>query len=282
MGVVNWNSLPVLDKDLKAFKAKGTVIPCNYVVPPNSGVILLSETGDKALGIFDPLLKAVRPLTKNHPDGLAPANKDLNLLYDHLQNKDLPIVAVNGFFGTGKTSSVMAHAVSHFYDRGFKLYLTKPHVPVGRSYGHLPGDINEKTDPEYASFYQYVERFALNQMHTVENLKRVGQIEVVTLEYVRGRDLPNAWIIVDEAQNLNREEAVTIASRVAEGSKLILLGDTSTWQIDHKKEDGFSYLIKLLSGEDLIGYTEMRTEGHVLRSKVAKALIRALNKEGIS
>lgn len=250
------------------------------VVPPNGGVVIYSEqSGNQAIGIFDPLLKAVRPLTKKTPSGTKPANKDMHLLYDHLQNDDLPIVAVNGFFGTGKTSTVMAHAVSHFYDQGFKMYLTKPHVPVGRSHGHLPGGLEEKTAPEYASFYQYLERF---QQLSLEDLKRKGKLEVVTLEYVRGRDMPNAWVIVDEAQNLNKEEAVTIASRVAEGSKLILLGDTSMWQIDHKKEDGFSYLIKLLSGDDIVGHSEMRTEQHVLRSKVAKALIRALTREGIS
>lgn len=257
------------------------------IVPPNGGVILTGESGKEVPAIFDPVLKAARLLTKDNPlKGMKPANKDLNLLYDHLQNPEVLIVAVDGLFGTGKTSTVMAHACQNFYDTGFQMVLSKPHVSVGKSYGHLPGTLEEKVAPEFESFYQYIERF---QQRPLEALMAFKQIQIAPLEYIRGRDYPNSWVIVDEAQNLSREEAITIASRIADGakggttSKLVLLGDTSPWQKDTKhKLDGFSYLIHLLENEGIVGHTEMRTENHVLRGKVAKALARALMKEGQS
>lgn len=257
------------------------------IVPPNGGVILTGEDGKSVPAIFDPVLKAARLLTKKIPaHGMKPANKDLHLLYDHLQNPNVLIVGVNGLFGTAKTSTVMYHACENFYDTGFKLVLTKPHVSVGRSYGHLPGTLEEKLDPEFESFYQYIERY---QLRPVESFMMAGQIETAPLEYVRGRDYPNSWLVVDESQNLTRHEAVTIASRVADGqkdgtvSKLILLADTSPWQKDtREKQDGFSYLIHLLENEGIVGHVEMRTQDHVLRGKVAKALARALMKEGQS
>ena len=274
----NWEVVQVSSKDLDMFTRFNAPleIPAG-VVNPNAGVVLYDETGNQKLGIYDPLVKGVRPLTKNNPiKGMKPKNKDLNLLYDYMQN-DVDIIIVDGLFGTGKTSTVMAHACQHFYDTGFKLALTKPHVPVGRSYGHLPGDLIEKTDHEFESFYQYITKF---QQRPLEVLMLANQLEVAPLEYIRGRDIPY-WLIVDEAQNLSREEAITLASRVADGGKLILLGDTSDWQKDTKhKQDGLTFLYNLLKNEGIIGYVEMRTPEHVLRGRIAKALARALMKEG--
>jgi len=277
----NWDFVQVSNMDLTQFDRFGTPIKIPFgLVNPNSGVILVDESGNQKLGIFDPKVKGVRPLTKNNPiKGMKPKNKDLNLLYDYLQDDEVEIIIVDGLFGTGKTSTVMAHACQNFYDTGFKLALTKPHVPVGRSYGHLPGTIDEKTDPEFESYYQYINKY---QQKPIEVLKALEQIEVAPLEYIRGRDMPY-WLVVDEAQNLSREEAITLASRVADGGKLILLGDTSDWQKDTKhKVDGLSFLYNLLKDEGVIGYVEMKTTEHVLRGRVAKALARALMREGQS
>jgi predicted ribonuclease YlaK len=283
----NWNYVSVSDRDLDMFTKLDVPIAMPFgIVPPNGGVILIGENGKQVPAMFCPVLKAAKPLTKDNPiRGMRPANKDLHLAYEHLQNPNVLIVMLDGLFGTGKTSTVMSHACGNLYDNGFKMVITKPHVPVGKSYGHLPGTIDEKTDLEFQSFYQYIERY--KQGANINLLKMGGQLEIAPLEYIRGRDYPNSWVIVDEAQNLSPEEAVTLAGRLADGSKdgqvskLILLGDTSPWQKDTRhKVDGFTYLKNLLQDEGLVGHTEMRTVEHVLRGKVAKALARALMREG--
>ena len=277
----SWNSLQVSEMDLRKFLDFNIPIPVPYgIVPPHGGIKLIgSESGREVLAYFDPKERHARPLTKHNPiKGLYPANKDLHLLYEHLQNDDVLIVIVDGFFGTGKTSTVMAHAIANLkQDSGFRIYLTKPHVPVGRTYGHLPGDLEEKTDPEFESFYQYFERYSQLRL---DLLKLEGRVNTAPLEYIRGRDFINAWVIVDEAQNLTKEEAITIASRVADGSKLILIGDSSPWQKDIKKESGLTFLLDLLMGEHIVGHTELKTVEHVLRGTVAKTLLKALTKKG--
>lgn len=284
----NWAYFQVSEREMLEIKKFGTPVQMPFgIVPPNGGVMLVH--GEETFpAIFDYELKSARPLTKNNPiKGMKPKNKDLHLLYDHLQNPNVPIVMVDGLFGTGKTSTIMAHACQNFFDRGFKLVLSKPHVPVGRSHGHLPGDLKEKLDPEFESFYQYVERFT---QFEADKLLFTEQIQLAPLEYIRGRDYPDSWIVVDESQNLTPDEAITIASRLADGdkssinSKLVLLGDSSKWQRDVNKnrETGLGYLWRLLSDEGLVGRVEMKTPEHIQRGKVAKALARALIREGIS
>lgn len=277
----NWDFVQVSNVDLENLIRFNVPIPIPHgLVPANAGVVVVDETGNQRLGIYDPKVEGIRHLTKDNPiKGIRPQNRDLSLLYDHLQSKDVDIVIVDGLFGTGKTSTVMAHACQNFYDSAFKVVLTKPHVPVGRSYGHLPGTLEEKVFYEFSSFYQYIERFSME--FTLAELIFQKQIEIGPLEYIRGMDYPDSWVIVDESQNLSREEAITLASRVADGGKLILLGDTSNWQKDTKhKVDGLSYLYNLLKDEGIIGYVEMRSENHVLRGRIAKALARALMREG--
>lgn len=279
----NWDAVSISETDFDLFERFGQAVKIpNGIVAPNSGVLLTDRTGRMKPAVYDVKLKAARPLTKDNPiRGMKPPNRDLHLLYDHLQNDDVQIVIVDGLFGTGKTSTVIAHAVSRMInDGGFTVYLTKPHVPHGRTYGHLPGDMHDKTDWEFESYYQYFERY---DQTPVETRKALGQIKIAPMEYIRGRDFQNAWVIVDEAQNLSVHEAITIASRVADGSKLILLGDTSPWQFDVKHKDlkncGLHVLKELLIGHELVGYVELRSEEHILRGKIAKTLIKALNSE---
>lgn len=271
--MTNWTTHEITNSEMEQYLKFNTSI--NVADTPHAGVILRSEDGREHLGIYDPAIKSVRPLTKHRPvREWKPANKDLHLFYDHLQNEEVLIVIADGYFGTGKTGTIMAHAVEKLKgDVGFQLYLTKPHVPVGKTHGHLPGTLDEKTDPEYESFYQYIKR--LSQLE-VESLKQQERLHVTTLEYVRGRDITNGWVVVDEAQNLTREEIITIASRVGAGGKLILLGDTSKWQKD-RKADGLEFLMELLAEESIVGVSEFKTPNHVLRGKVAKTLIKALN-----
>lgn len=261
----------------------GTPIEIPFgLVPSNAGVILVSDDGRQKTGVFDPRIRAIRQLTNEVSIcGMRPKNKDLHLLYDHLQNDDVEIVIVDGLFGTGKTSTIMAHVCDRFIrDIGFTLYLSKPHVPVGRTYGHLPGDLDQKTNHEFASFYQYIERF---QQLTVEELKLQGRLNILPLEYIRGRDIPE-WLIIDEAQNLTEEEAISFTSRLADGGKLILLGDTSYWQRDRKGigEPGISFIYELLKDSGLVGYVELKTVDHILRGRTARALAKALINGGKS
>ena len=118
-----------------------------------------------------------------------------------------------------------------------KLLVSRPIFPLGRDIGYLPGDIEEKLNPWMQPIYDNLELLlGLNRSDKKEGrsyaeLVDLGFVQVEPLTYIRGRSLPNVYMIVDEAQNLTPHEVKTIITRAGEGTKIILTGDP--YQIDH-------------------------------------------------
>jgi PhoH-like ATPase len=213
---------------------------------PNHYLLLKSEEDDKKSAItrfkdYNSALKKVR--TYHDIWGLSAKNKEQKYAMDLLFDKDIQIISLTGQAGTGKTLIAAASGLEQVlhnsksqggYD---KLIITRPVQPMGRDIGFLPGTLEEKMMPWIAPLrdnleYLFGDKTAL-QMHMEQ-----GVVEIEAMTYIRGRSISNAFMIVDEAQNLTAHELKTIITRVGHGTKLVLTGDIQ--QIDNSYVDAVS------------------------------------------
>lgn len=247
-------------------------IEINEYLPPNLGVYIENDDGRRTIGIVDNEYKVIRNLK-----GKKAPNKDLQLLYDAFQNKNITMIAIDGFVGTGKTSSVVKEAIDKWIKKEKKVYISKPHV-FTENYGFLPGDIDEKLDPTLKNYSQWFNRYTNEQyeVSAYQHYKEQDLLEIQPLAYIRGCDIPDAMLVVDECQNAI--ELQSIATRRAKNSLFVFIGDTSGFQFDNKKctpnNNGFTKLIKLLDGADYFQYIELKTLEHILRSNEVRDIMR--------
>lgn len=175
-------------------------------------------------------------------------NLEQRCALDALMNPDIKLVTITGKAGSGKTLiSVASMLEQSLNSRGYdKMLIARPIVPMGNDIGYLPGDMNEKLGPWLQPIFDNMEVLLGNKKSGGwEDLIESGLLEVGALTYIRGRSIPNQIILIDEAQNLNKHEIITILTRVGEGTKIILTGDVE--QIDSTQLDslnnGLSYVI---------------------------------------
>jgi PhoH-like ATPase len=192
--------------------------------------------------------------------GVRPRNVQQRMAIELLLRKDIPLVTLVGKAGTGKTLLSLACGMyltedMHEYK---KLLVTRPVVPVGKDIGYLPGEKDEKLRPWMQPIFDNLE-FLFNTNKTTELediLAGMSTVQVEALTYIRGRSIPEQYIIIDEAQNLTKHEVKTIITRVGEGSKIVLMGDPK--QIDHPYLDeytnGLSYVVERMKHLDISGH----------------------------
>jgi len=180
-----------------------------------------------------------------------------------LVRTDIHLVTLTGKAGTGKTLLALAAGLMQTEDLRIykKLLVARPIVPVGKDIGYLPGEKKEKLRPWMQPIYDNLE-FLFNTKKPGEIeaiLAGMSSIEVEALTYIRGRSIPEQFIIIDEAQNLTKHEAKTILTRVGEGSKIIFMGDPE--QIDHPYLDeynnGLTYVLESFKGEPTAGHVKL-------------------------
>ncbi len=211
-----------------------------------------------------------------------PRNKEQSFALDLLLDPKVRLVTLVGIAGTGKTLLALAAGLSQtVLDGSFaRLLVSRPIVPMGKDLGYLPGDIQEKMGPWMKPIFDNLEFLLLGAgrrrgISDVDALMEGGQIEIEPLTYIRGRSLPNQYVIVDEAQNLTPHEVKTVITRCAEGTKIVLTGDP--FQIDNPYVDsasnGLSVVADRLQGEALAGHIVL-TKGE--RSELANLAARKL------
>lgn len=206
--------------------------------------------------------------------GLLPRNVEQKLALELLLNPDIPLVTLSGKAGTGKTLLTLASALKQTLDgqKFKKIAVARPIIPMGKDLGYLPGEKEEKLRPWMQPIYDNLE-FLFNCKSPGElDAMLAGYedtIQVEALTYIRGRSIPDQFIIIDEAQNLTKHEAKTILTRVGENSKIVLVGDPE--QIDHPYLDQFSngltYIIEKMKNQKVAGHV-MLTRGE--RSPLAQ------------
>jgi PhoH-like ATPase len=196
--------------------------------------------------------------------GIRPRNKEQSFALDLLLDDSVRLVTMVGKAGTGKTLLALASGLKRTVDDSVysRLLVSRPVMPLGRDIGFLPGDIDEKLNPWMQPIFDNLEYLLVagggkrRGMRGFDELIEGGQLQVEPLTYIRGRSLPQQYVIVDEAQNLTPHEVKTVITRCGEGTKIVLTGDP--FQIDNPYVDsatnGLSVAVDRLRGEPIVGH----------------------------
>ncbi|MGX9289605.1 PhoH family protein [Bacillus sp. A015] len=237
----------------------------NASLNPHQFVIMKGNEGGSAIGMLDQKGELVKRLIydQEHIWGIRPKNVQQTMALELLLRRDIPLVTLIGKAGTGKTLLALAAGLMQTEDFGMfkKLIVARSIVPVGKDLGYLPGEKEEKLRPWMQPIYDNLE-FLFNTKKPGELdaiLAGIGSIQVEALTYIRGRSIPDQFIIIDEAQNLTKHEVKTLLTRVGEGSKIVLMGDPE--QIDHPYLDslnnGLTYVIERFKGQQISGHVKL-------------------------
>jgi len=234
---------------------------------PNEFILLEDNLGSSqsALCRYDDKSGVVKPLIFQKPEcwGIKPRNKEQQCAFDLLLNDEIKLITLVGKAGTGKTLLALAAGLEKVVEeKSFKrLLVTRPIVPMGNDLGYLPGDKDEKLRPWMQPIFDNMEFLVGGQRDEdasdiIQDLQDMNLIEMEALTYIRGRSIPQQFIIVDEAQNLTPHEIKTIITRVGEDTKIILTGDP--YQIDHpyldSNSNGLTYLVERFKEEKIAGH----------------------------
>jgi phosphate starvation-inducible PhoH-like protein len=188
------------------------------------------------------------------------------------------IVVVVGPAGTGKTYMATVEAANLYLERKIdKIILTRPNVAAGKDLGHLPGTLEEKFTPWLTPILETLTEGLTKGV--VEAAVKAGEVEYAPLTYMRGRSLQNAFVIVDEAQNLTIPEMVLLTTRIGDNTKMIINGDVL--QKDIKEKSGLKMLIEVSQKYDIdLDLIEFGFED-IVRSKLCKQFVKAYMQEGL-
>ncbi len=263
--------LAVAPESIDAFYASGELAPPpGSVLFPNQFVMIKNSANPSqtALSRFSRQKHALVPLIgpKHGVWGISPRNKQQQFALDLLLNDDIRLVSLVGKAGTGKTLLALAAGLEKTIEsRAFaRLVVSRPVFPLGKDIGFLPGDIEEKLKPWMQPIRDNLD-FLMGTSASVsrgkgrkdlQSLFDLGMIEVEPLTYIRGRSMPNQYLIVDEAQNLTPHEIKTIITRAGEGTKIVLTGDP--YQIDNpyidSSSNGLSFVVERFKEESIAGH----------------------------
>lgn len=185
-------------------------------------------------------------------------------------------LALTGSAGTGKTllaAYCAAHALTG--NDGIQQIIFVRSAVQAREIGHLPGDIAEK-QAVYEEPYEAALGKLFNRVKTYEDMKAAGKVQFRLSSFLRGLNFDNAIVVMDEVQNMRFEEINTIATRLGENSRLIMIGDTK--QIDLTRRDDISGLeAACVIAKDVGGFTNVNFTRHdVVRSGFVKSWIGAV------
>jgi len=287
--------LEVTDKQYEAFKADGFFPGGKHEFYPNQFVRLINRKFKKeyVLTRHSPANHTLYPLAHYEGDplfGIEARNEEQAMAMDLLMDDDVRLVSLSGIAGTGKTLLAMAAGLHLVIEKNqyTRLVISRPISPVGKDIGYLPGSKAEKFNPWMQPIYDNMEILLMGHNEKEDNgngrvfgKKRpkldeyldFGFIELEPLTYIRGRSLPNQFIIIDEAQNLSPHEMKTIITRAGEGTKIVLTGDP--YQIDipylDSESNGLSMVVEKLKHEPIVGHvTLMKGERSQLAEIAAK------------
>jgi phosphate starvation-inducible PhoH-like protein len=187
-------------------------------------------------------------------------------------------VFVLGPAGTGKTYITATVAADQYTTKSIdKIVITRPHVAVGKDLGYLPGSLEEKTYPWALPVLDVLIKHL--GKGAVETGIKSGNIEMAPLALMRGRSFENAFIIVDETQNITTHELKMLLTRVGENSTIVLNGDVQ--QSDLKEADGLSKVIHLAKKHLLpVSVIEFGVDD-IVRSDICAQWVRVFMKENL-
>ena len=287
-----YNGFVVLNFDdevIDRFYSGDEIYPHNFAeeigqnLHPNQYVMMVSNANEKksALACFkaphEPLKKIVH---KTLPDWkIESRNKEQAFAIDMLMDPNIKIISLVGRAGSGKTMLAIAAGLqqtiglrqeNNHYSR---LIVSRPVQPLGKDIGFLPGTMEEKMLPWLIPIQDNL-KFLMGDRTSLEMYMDKGKIEIEALTYIRGRSISNAFIIIDEAQNLSKHEIKTIITRIGEGTKVVLTGDVE--QIDNvyvnETSNGLAHAVEKFKEYPIAGHMTFkkgeRSDVATLASKV--------------
>jgi PhoH-like ATPase len=246
----------------------------NIKLNPYEFVMLVSNANEKktALARFDAPSRPLKKVSefKDRVWGCKPRNKEQMFAFDLLLDPEVPIITLVGKAGCGKTLLAIAAGLEQVLEeeRYKKLIVSRPVQPMGKDIGYLPGSMEEKMRPWLMPIQDNIDFLLNGKKGNMDMFFDDGTIQIEALTYIRGRSISNAFMIIDEAQNLTIHELKTIITRVGENTKIILTGDIE--QIDSvyldSTSNGLSYAVEKFKSHELSGHVTL-VKGE--RSKVA-------------
>ena len=256
----------------------------DIVLFPNQYVMLVSVENEKktAIGRFVNWNSPVKPLVKRDDTfswGVSPRNKEQKCGMDLLMDDDIPFVSMIGRAGSGKTLMAMAAGLEQVLGlengRYNRIIVSRPVQPLGKDIGFLPGTMEEKMAPWMKPIFDNMQFIMGSDRTMMDMYLEKGVIEIDAITYIRGRSISNAYVIIDEAQNLTSHEVKTILTRVGENTKIVLTGDIE--QIDNvytnETSNGLTYAIEKFKESTLSGHiTFKKGERSKLATEASKLL----------
>ncbi len=254
--------------------------PNQYVtlIAKDQSVMAKYSFADKALV---PLLRPTKGLW-----GIFPKNSEQAFAIDALLDDRVQLVSLVGKAGTGKTLLAIAAGLVKTVDEGLyhRMLVSRPVFPLGKDIGFLPGDIEEKLNPWMQPIFDNIDfLFGTTSEKSAnrgagkgcQELMGQGLLQIEPLTYIRGRSIPQQYMIVDEAQNLTPHEIKTIVTRAGEGTKIVLTGDSQ--QIDNPYVDsannGLVYLVDRFQDEPIAAHVTLSKGERSRLSELATQLL---------
>jgi PhoH-like ATPase len=243
-------------------------------MPRNTGLVVHSERGS-ALGRVtgDGRFKLVRG--DRDVFGVHGRSAEQRLAIDMLLDPEIGILSLGGRAGTGKSALALCAGLETVLERQQhkKIMVFRPLYAVGgQELGYLPGDQNEKMTPWGQAVFDTLG--AVVSENVIDEVIERGILEVLPLTHIRGRSLHDAFVIVDEAQSLERNVLLTVLSRIGQNSRVVLTHDVA--QRDNLRvgrHDGVASVIETLKGHPLFGHiTLTRSERSEIAALVTELL----------
>ena len=278
--------VPVPGQVFEEFKKNRLMNNKDFQLLPNQFIKFINENNNQefAIGKNNEKEKVIYPLTYDYKQevfGLTPRNIEQTCAMELLLDRSIRLVSLLGIAGTGKTLLALAAGMEQVVEKNFykKLVVSRPIFPLGKDLGYLPGNKKDKFSPWMQPIYDNMETLVhLKENKTMpsrnnnfrkhkgenkvslEDFIDFGVLELEPLTYIRGRSLPNQYLIIDEAQNLTPHEIKTIITRAGKDTKIVLTGDP--YQIDipylDSESNGLSIAVEKLKTEKLVGHITLQ------------------------
>jgi PhoH-like ATPase len=274
-GWTGMEELLVSAEDVDTLFAQESVdLPEAVGLPVHTGLVLQSERG-KALGrvTADGRVKLVRG--DREAFGIHGRSAEQRIALDLLLDPEVGIVSMGGRAGTGKSALALCAGLEAVLERRQhrKVMVFRPLYAVGgQELGYLPGSEAEKMSPWAQAVFDTLS--AVTSKEVIEEVVARGMLEVLPLTHIRGRSLHDAFVIVDEAQSLERNVLLTVLSRIGAGSRVVLTHDVA--QRDNLRVgryDGVVAVVEKLKGHPLFAHVTLtRSERSPIAALVTEML----------
>nr|WP_181954205.1 PhoH family protein [Kocuria coralli] len=261
----------------RLYADESVVVPGTEGLVTNTGLILHSVRGNALARLrSDGTSKVVRG--DREVFGLSGRSAEQRLAIDLLTDPEVGIVSLGGRAGTGKSALALCAGLEAVLERQEhrRIIVFRPLYAVGgQELGYLPGTEDEKMNPWGQAVYDTLG--AVVSENVMTEVTSRGLIDVLPLTHIRGRSLHDAWVIVDEAQSLEKNVLLTVLSRIGQNSKVVLTHDVAQRDNLHVgRHDGVVAVVEALKGHALFGHVTLtRSERSPIAALVTEVLERA-------